>query len=75
MEIGTAYRGAVVRQERIEAPTTVAGVGERGVPGEYSDRGAAMARVQAEVERRMEIPLHDWPLYRAGKGGDDQTPP
>ena len=58
-EIGTAYRGAVVRQDRIEAPTTWLASGNAGYPGEYSDRGAAMARVQAEVERRIEVPLHD----------------
>jgi hypothetical protein len=57
--IGTAYRGAVVRQDRIEAPTTWLASVNAGYPGEYSDRGAAMARVQAEVERRMEVPLHD----------------
>jgi hypothetical protein len=55
----TAYRGAVVRQDRIEAPTTWLASVNAGHPGEYSDRGAAMARVQAEVEYRMEVPLHD----------------
>jgi hypothetical protein len=54
VEIGTAYRGAVVRQDRIEAPTTWLASVNAGYPGEYSDRGAAMARVQAEGERRME---------------------
>jgi hypothetical protein len=49
-EIGTAYRGAVVRQDRIEAPTTWLASVNAGYPGEYSDRGAAMAQVQAEVE-------------------------
>ena len=65
VEIGTAYRGAVVRQDRIEASTTWLASVNAGYSGEYSDRGAAMARVQAEVERRDCI----------GRGGDNQTPP
>ena len=28
-----------------------------------------MARVEADIENRMEMVLHDWELYRAGKGG------
>jgi hypothetical protein len=50
VEIGTAYRGAVVCQDRIEAPTTWLAPVNAGYPGEYCDRGAAMARVQAEVD-------------------------
>ena len=69
MEIGTAYRGAVVRQDRIEAPTTWLASVNAGYPGEYSDRGAAMARVQAEVERRLEVPLHDGDCI--GRGRDE----
>ena len=34
----------------IEAPTTWLASVNAGYPGEYSDRGAAMARVQAKVE-------------------------
>jgi hypothetical protein len=26
-----------------------------------------MARVEADIENRMEMVLHDWELYRAGK--------
>jgi hypothetical protein len=73
MEIGTAYRGAVVRQDRIEASTTWLASVNAGYSGEYSDRGAAMARVQAEVERRLEVPIHDGDCI--GRGGDNQTPP
>jgi hypothetical protein len=73
VEIGTAHRGAVVRQDRIEAPTTWLASVNAGYPGEYSDRGAAMARVQAEVERLMEVPLHDG--NSIGRGRDEQTPP
>jgi hypothetical protein len=68
LEIGTAYRGSVVRQDRIEAaPTWLASVNSTYL-SEYPDRESAMARVEADIESRMELVLHDWELYRAGKG-------
>jgi hypothetical protein len=57
----------VVRQDRIEvAPTWLASVNSTYL-SEYLDREAAMARVEADIESRMEMVLHDWELYRAGK--------
>ena len=53
-QAGSCVRTALRRQR-----TWLASV-NAGYPGEYFGRGAAMARVQAEVERRMEVPLHDW---------------
>jgi hypothetical protein len=35
-------------------------------------RGEAMDRVQAEIEQRMEMVLHDWELYGAGKRAADR---
>ncbi len=68
LEIGTAFRGSVVRQERIEgAPTWLASVNSTYL-SEHPDRESAMARVEAEIESRMKLVLHDWELYRAEKG-------
>jgi len=33
-----------------------------------NNTGAAVARVEADIEHQMEMVLHDWELYRAGKG-------
>ena len=35
--------------------------------GEYLEREAAMARVQAEIERNMELVLHDWRRYQEAR--------
>jgi hypothetical protein len=68
LEIGTAFRGSVVRQDRIEAaPTWLASVNSTYL-SEHPDRESATARVEADIEKRMEMVLHDWELYRAGKG-------
>jgi hypothetical protein len=68
LEIGTAYRGSVVRQDRIEAaPTWLASVNSTYL-SEHPDRESAIARVEADIESRMERVLHDWELYRAGSG-------
>jgi hypothetical protein len=34
---------------------------------EHPDRESAMARVEAAITHNMELVLHDWELYRAGK--------
>ncbi len=69
LEIGTAYRGSVVRQDRIEdAPTWLASVNSTYL-SEHPDRQSAMARVEAAIAHNMELVLHDWELYRAGKKG------
>jgi len=68
LEIGTAFRGSVVRQDRIEtAPTWLASVNSTYL-SEHPDRESAIARVEADIESRMEMVLHDWELYRTGKG-------
>ena len=68
LEIGLALRGGVVRQERIDQPPTWLASVNAGFLGEYPDRSAAMARVEADIAHHMELVLHDWELYRAGKG-------
>ena len=35
--------------------------------GEHADRESAMTRVEADLEHNMEMVLHDWGLYQAGK--------
>jgi hypothetical protein len=68
LEIGTAYRGSVVRQDRIEdASTWLASVNSTYL-SEHPDRESAMARVEADIEHHMEMVLHDWELYQAAKG-------
>jgi hypothetical protein len=71
LEIGNAFRGAVVRQDRTDQPATWMASVNAAYLGEYLDRASAMARVQAEIEQRMELTLHDWEAYRAGKGQRD----
>jgi hypothetical protein len=67
LEIGTALRGAIVRQDRFDQPPTWIASVNASFLGEYLDRESAMARVEADIESRMEMVLHDWEPYRAGK--------
>jgi len=66
LEIGTAYRGAVVRQDRIGQPPTWMASVNAAFLGEYLDRESTMARVEADIRSSMEMVLHDWGLYQAG---------
>ena len=47
LEIGTALRGSVVRQDHIEQPSTWLASVNAGYLGEYLDRESAMARVES----------------------------
>lgn len=67
MEIGTAYRGAVVRQDHIDQPPTWLASMNAAYLGEYLDRETAMARVEADIEHNMQMVLNDWGLYQAVK--------
>ena len=67
LEIGTAYRGAVVRQDKIEQPPTWLASVNAAYLGEYLDRDSAMARVEANIESNMQTVLDDWGLYQAVK--------
>jgi hypothetical protein len=68
LEIGGAFCGSVVWQGRTkEPPTWLASVNATYL-GEYLDRAAAMARVAQDIERNMELVLHDWAVYQAAKG-------
>ena len=66
MEIGTAYRGAVVRQDHIDQPPTWLASMNAAYLGEYLDRETAMARVEADIEHNITV-LNDWGLYQVAK--------
>jgi hypothetical protein len=67
LEIGAAFRGSVVRQDRTNQPTTWLASVNAGYLGEYFDRASAMARVEDAIEHHMKTVLEDWELYRAIK--------
>jgi hypothetical protein len=68
-EIGVAFRGTVVQQERLNQPTTWLASVNAGYRGEYFDRATAMARVEDTIEHNMKLVLEDWEMYRAAKEG------
>ncbi len=67
LEIGNAFRGAVVRQDKFEGPPMWLASVNAAYLGEYLEREAAMARVQADIESNMELVMHDWRLYQEAK--------
>jgi len=70
LEIGTTFRGSVVRQDRIEAaPTWLASVNSAYL-SEHPDRESAMARVGANIESHMEMVLHDRERVGRGRGSN-----
>ena len=67
LEIGMAFRGAVVRRDIGGKPTTcIESINSTGL-GEYMEREIAMRRVEELVESSMGLVLHDWDLYQAVK--------
>ncbi len=66
LEIGTAYSGTVVRQDKIEQPPTRLASVNATYLGEYLDRETAMARVEADIEHNITV-LNDWGLYQVAK--------
>ena len=66
LEIGVAFRGTVVRQERLNQLTTWLAWVNAGYLGEYFDRATAMARVEDTIEHKKLV-LEDWEVYRATK--------
>jgi hypothetical protein len=68
LEIGTAFRGSVVRRDVSPEQTTwIASINSTGL-GEFLEREIAMRRVEELVESSMALALHDWQLYQAAKG-------
>jgi len=67
LELGFMIRGNVVRRYKTEPPVTWLASMNATYLGEYLDRQEAMARVQADIERHMEMVLHDWSLYQASR--------
>jgi hypothetical protein len=68
LEVGTAFRGAVVRQERIDQPVMWLASLNASYRGEYLDRAAATARVEQNIEQAMELFLRDWGAVSDGEG-------
>jgi hypothetical protein len=67
LEIGNAFRGAVVkRQVLAEPPTWIASVNTTAL-GDHLDRDTAMKEVEARIASDMQRVLHDWNLYQAAK--------
>jgi hypothetical protein len=50
LEIGAAYRGAVVRQDRIDQPPTWLASVNATYLSEHVDRKSAMTRVEADMK-------------------------
>ena len=67
LEIGVAFRGSVVRQDRTNQPTTWLAAVNAGYLGEYFDRSSAMARVEEMIEHHMKAAVTDWEAYCAAK--------
>ena len=67
LEIGNAFRGVVVRQDKFDGPPMWLASVNAAYLGEYLEREAAMTRVEADIEHQMEMVLHDWGLYQAAK--------
>ena len=68
LEIGHAFRGAVVRQDKFDGPPMWLASVNAAYLGEYLDRASAMTRVESDIESNMQMVLHDWALYEAAKG-------
>jgi hypothetical protein len=68
LEIGMAFRGAVVRRDTgREQSTWIASINSTGL-GEFLEQEIAMRRVEELVESSIALVLHDWKLYQAAKG-------
>ena len=68
LEIGNAFRGSVVRYDLVGQPTAWDASINTTALGRYPDRDLAMRRVEQAIENDMGLVLHDWELYREGKG-------
>ena len=68
LEIGTAFRGAVVIQDRVDQPQTRFASVNAAYLGEYLDRDLTMARVEANIEEIMQTVLNDWGAVSGGEG-------
>jgi hypothetical protein len=68
LEIGAAFRGSVVRQDRIDEPPTWLASVNATYLGEYPDRKFAKTRVEEGIRHHMDIVLHDWDQYQAARG-------
>ncbi len=73
LELGLAFRGSVVRQDKINQPPTWLASVNSGYLGEYFDRDAAMARVEEIIRHDMPLLLQDWQKYLASRDGQPRV--
>ena len=67
LEIGSAFRGTVVRSETPGMPTTwIASINTTAV-GEYLALDIAMRQVEERMQSDMKLVLHDWEMYCSAK--------
>ena len=62
LEIGAAFRGSVVRQDRTDHPTTRLASVNAGYLGQFFDRAIAMMQVEETIEHHMKAVSEDWEL-------------
>jgi len=74
LEIGSAFRGSVVRYDLAGQPTAWDASVNTTALGRYLARDLAMRRVEEIIEHEMGLALHDWQLYRAEKGERQKEP-
>jgi hypothetical protein len=66
-EIGIAFHGSVVRQDRRGEPARwIASINSSAL-GKFPEREIAMRRVEELIEASMVLVLHDSELYRSAK--------
>jgi hypothetical protein len=67
VEIGSAFRGSVIRSSTVGLPATWIASINTSALGEYLERDLAMRIVEDKIESEMGLVLHDWELYRVGR--------
>jgi hypothetical protein len=65
LKIGAAFRGAIVRQHHVNAPSTWLATINASYVGQYPDRAPAMKHVEENIRHDMQLVLHDWDQYQA----------
>jgi hypothetical protein len=63
LEIGSAFRGSVVKRQIVDEPPTWDASVNTAALGRYLDRDDAMKRVESSIEGDMRLVLDDWAHY------------
>ncbi len=66
LEIGDAFRGSVVRQDRINEPSTWLAM-INSICRRVSQSRAGDSRVEASIRHHMDMVLHDWGACQAAR--------